>query len=298
MRSLILLVVFSLISVNGFCAEEADQNIVDFNLSGFGKKGEKTWEIKAKSADIFTDEVRLNDIQALIYSKDQDLTLTADRGSYIKSKGAMHVESNVVATTADGAKMTTDSLDWSEKAQKMTAPDFVKVERNNLLTTATGMEAKPSLKNIEFKKDVTVQILPESSPKTDNQQDNQDNKDKKPTIITCDGPLEIDYEKNIATFYENVKVDNDQMNLFSDKMDVYFVSGAKSGQETSLSNSLNQSNIKKIVARGNVRIVQGENQTFSEEAVYTTDDKKVVLTGRPKLIIYSTEGFKDAIIGN
>jgi lipopolysaccharide assembly outer membrane protein LptD (OstA) len=49
------------------------------------------------------------------------------------------------------------------------------------------------------------------------------------------------------------------------------------------------SKIEKIVARGNVKITRGENVSYSDEATYTALDKKITLSGSPKLIIYSTE---------
>ena len=45
--------------------------------------------------------------------------------------------------------------------------------------------------------------------------------------------------------------------------------------------------IEKVESVGNVKIINGQNITYSEEAVYTAGDKKVVLTGRPRLVIYS-----------
>jgi len=115
-------------------------------------------------------------------------------------------------------------------------------------------------------------------------------------VITCDGPLEIDYQKNIATFNKNVKVDRNDTQIYSDIMDVYFSSSKdKKTQSSDASSALMDSSIDKIIAKGNVRTIRGENITYSEEAVYTGADKKVTLLGRPKLIIYSTEDFKGAM---
>jgi len=297
MKRLVLLIIFLLVGQSCFCSEEPDQNIVDFNLSGFGQKGEKSWEIKAKSADIFSDVVSLSTIEAVVFGKDQNLTLTADKGSYNKSKKIMHVESNVVATTTDGARMTTDSLDWSEASRRMSSPDFVTVQKESLVTTGTGLEANPNLNTVEFKKDVTVQVTPVI-------EQGQANLDQKPTIITCSGPLEIDYEKKEAIFNNKVKVERPDSNMYSDKMTVYFdidqKKEAANAAQAPKSDSANLAGtqIKKIVAQGNVKIVQGQNITYSDEAVYTAEDKKVVLTGRPKLIIYSTQELKNAAFGN
>jgi hypothetical protein len=43
-----------------------------------------------------------------------------------------------------------------------------------------------------------------------------------------------------------------------------------------------------------VKIVKGENVSFSDEAIYTGADQKIVLKGKPKLVIYSTADFKEA----
>ena len=42
--------------------------------------------------------------------------------------------------------------------------------------------------------------------------------------------------------------------------------------------------IKEITCTGNVEVVQNDNVTRSESLVYKTDEQKMVLTGRPKLI--------------
>ena len=66
---------------------------------------------------------------------------------------------------------------------------------------------------------------------------------------------------------------------------------------TDLSAEAAQSKIEKIIARGNVRVVRGLNTSYSEEAVYSAAEKKLTLSGRPKLVIISTEQL-DAPTGN
>jgi hypothetical protein len=72
-------------------------------------------------------------------------------------------------------------------------------------------------------------------------------------------------------------------------MDVYFI--ARSSGEPSKAEGLAANKIDKIIARGNVKVLRGENISYSEEAIYTAADKKLILTGRPKLMIFSTEDF-------
>ncbi len=107
----------------------------------------------------------------------------------------------------------------------------------------------------------------------------------------------MDYEKNIASFNDNVKVEKLDLIIYSDKMDLYFVTGDNSAKADKTTKSMANS-IDKIIASGNVKIVRGENISYSQEAIYTALDKKVVLSGHPKLVFYSTEEFKNASFGN
>jgi len=132
----------------------------------------------------------------------------------------------------------------------------------------------------------------------------------------------VDYEKNIAEFNKNVKVDKEGSQIYCDKMSVYFIPGDKKeekkeiektpageGEKAAEAQALPVeskepegdtegkggdsffvgSSIDKIICRENVRIVRGENTSYSEEAIYTSASKTIVLTGRPKLIMYSTK---------
>jgi len=268
----------------GLFAQDSDQQISDFSLSGFGEKGKKTWDISGKSADIFTDIIKLKDIVGNLYGEKEDIRLTADKGDFDKKDGKVHLEQNVVITTSTGARLLTDSLDWDRKNQTVATQDRVNIARDNILAIAQGAVGQPSLKKVTLAKEVTVNIEPETKEKQAKDQTN--------TVITCDGPLLIDYEKGIATFTNNVKVDRGDMQMYSDMMDVYFAaSGKAESPETPKPEGagLMGNKIDKIVGKGNVKIVRGENVSYSEQAIYTACDRKITLLGRPKLVIYSTE---------
>ena len=273
--------------------QDSDQQIGDFSLVGYAEKGKKDWDISGKSADIFGDVVKLKEVVGNLYGEKEDIKLTAEKGDFDKAQGKVHLENNVIITTSAGARLTTDSLDWDRKMQLVSTKDVVNITRENMTTTAQGATAEPNLNKIKLEKDVRVDILP--NPGKD-----PEKRDGNKIIITCDGPLEIDYAKNIATFKNKVKVDMQENVIYSDAMDIYF---ASSDQQEPAPASDDQSaqlmgaKIEKIVARGNVKIVRGENVSYSEEAVYTALDKRIVLTGKPKLVIYSTEDI-GASIGN
>jgi LPS export ABC transporter protein LptC len=268
---------------------ESDQQINDFSLAGYGDKGKKTWDIAGKTADIFADNVKLKEITGNMYG-DENIKLTADKGDFNKAEGKMHLEQDVVITTDSGARLTTDSLDWDRKNDLVATPDKVNITRENMIAEAIGATGKPGLNKVSLEKEVKVEILPASQ------------KDKPPAteadkiVVTCDGPLSIDYEKNFATFNNNVKVERQDSQIYSDKMDIYFNRNAGNNDKESKPGMIN-SKIEKIIARGNVKIVRGLNVSYSDEAIYSALDNKITLLGKPKLILYSTEK-TDAPSGN
>jgi LPS export ABC transporter protein LptC len=277
---------------------ESDQQIGDFSLAGFGEKGRKNWDLSGKSADIFAEIVKLKSVIGNLYGKEENIKLTADRGDFNKVDGKVHLEQNVVITTSSGTRLTTDSLDWDRKNQQVSTKDKVNIQRENMVTTGTGAVGHMGLKQVSLEKDVTVDILPQV--KTDKPSDVKDR-----TIITCDGPLEIDYEKNIATFNNNVRVERTDSLMTSDRMYVYFIPSGRGNKEPQntkepdKTGGLTGSKIDKMIARGNVKIVRGDNTSYSEEATYTASDKKIILSGSPKLILYSSGDFKkNAPLGN
>ena len=267
-------------------AQESDQQISDFSLVGYAGKGKKNWDISGKSADIFDDVIKLKEVVGNLYGEKEDIKLTAERGDFDKAQGKVHLEENVIITTTTGAKLTTDSLDWDRKNQVVSTDELVNITKENMVTTARGATGRPNLNKIKLEKDVRVDIVP-------NPEKNPEEDAKNKIIITCDGPLEIDYAKNIATFKNNVKVDTQDNLIYSDVMDIHFLASDKESHPASDEESaqIMGAKIEKIVARGNVKIVRGQNVSYSEEAIYTAQDKRIVLTGKPKLIIYSKEGF-------
>lgn len=267
-------------------AQESDQQISEFSLAGYEEKGKKAWDLAGKTADIFDTVVKLKDVVGNLYGEDEDIKLTADRGDFDKTEGKVHLEENVVITTSSGSQLTTDSMDWDRKKQLVTTADPVNIVRDNMITRAIGAVGKPNLSRVVLHKDVQVDINPK-------EEEGNTPEGKNKIVIICDGPLEVDYARNIATFKNNVKVNTQDNLMYSDIMDIYFLSssgnGAKQEKKDSAGFSLTGSKIDKIIARGHVKIIRGENVSYSQEATYTASDKKIVLTGRPKLILYSAE---------
>jgi LPS export ABC transporter protein LptC len=290
-KTLLIFVSLSLFFIPAFGSttanQESDQQINEFSLSGYGDKGKKSWDISGKSADIFTDEVKLKDVDGNLYGKDENVNLTAKQGDFNKKDGRVHLEQDVVITTSGGAKLTTDSMDWDRNKQLVITEDRVNIAKDNIIITGTGAKGQPNLKQVALNKDVKVDI----NPKEKVSAQSSDLAVKEKITVTCDGELAVDYEKNIATFNKNVKVEKSDSQIYSDRMVLYFSSGKESSKakESKTPGLMGNNKIDKIVASGNVRIVRGENTSYSDEAVYSALDKKIVLSGKPRIVFYSTE---------
>jgi len=267
-------------------SKDSDQQIGDFSLSGYGEKGKKSWDLAGKSADIFNEVVKLKEVVGNHYADKDSINLTADNGDFNKNSGVVHLEDNVVITTASGAKMTTDSLDWDRKQQIVSTLDKVSIQRSDMNLTGEGAKGQTALKQMALEKNVRLDIEPQDKQKS--------KKDK--IVIVCDGPLEVDYEKNIAIFNNNVKVETSDLTMDSDRMQVYFAPKQEEAKKSQGAGVMSSS-IKKIIAQGNVRILRGGNTSLSQEAIYTAADKKIILTGRPQIEIYQTENI-DATFRN
>ncbi|MDD5282207.1 MAG: LPS export ABC transporter periplasmic protein LptC [Candidatus Omnitrophica bacterium] len=263
--------------------KDSDQQIGDFSLSGYGEKGKKSWDLSGKSADISNEVVKLKEVVGNHYADKDSINLTADNGNFNKDSGVVHLENNVVITTSTGAKLTTDSLDWDRKQQIVSTLDRVNLQRSDMNLSGEGAKGQTALKQVALEKNVRLDMEPLNKQKAK----------KEKIVIICDGPLEVDYEKNIAIFNNNVKVETPDLIIYSDKMQVYFTA-KQEGAKMAQSSAVMSSSVNKIIAQGNVRILRGENTSFSQEAVYTALDKRIVLTGRPQIEIYQTENLNAA----
>jgi LPS export ABC transporter protein LptC len=256
--------------------KEAEQKMLNFNFAGYEDGGQKKWDVSADTADIFSDVVNMQKVVGKAYGESDNFKLTADTGVYSKSAGNLHLQDNVIGTSDSGAELLTDSLNWDAKTGLITTEDKVNIKKENISSFGTGATANQNLKTVALNKDVTVNISREGETGASS------------TVITCDGPLDIDYNAQVAVFNKNVVATDEKGKLFADKMTVYFDTATKK--------------IKKVVCSGDVKIDNGQNSAYGQEVTYNSDDKTASITGRPCLIFYSQkkggEGAIDAPFGN
>jgi LPS export ABC transporter protein LptC len=246
-------------------ADDTAQKMEGFSMEGFTKGGGKKWEVAGASAEIKGDKIEMEDVAGNIYDKEGKVTITAKEGSYIQSEESVHLEKDVVVTTADGAKLNTESLDWSGKNEVVSTDKDVTVTKDNIEIEGNALTGEPQLNQVKLEKDVTVKVAPSST-------------------VTCSGPLEVDYKNNVAYFHKDVILQDERGKVFADEAEVFFNPDTKA--------------ITRVIATGNVRIIQGENVTYSQKAEYLADEGKVILSGEPKLTIYSKGEAGNAPFGN
>jgi LPS export ABC transporter protein LptC len=233
--------------------------MLNFCLDGIAKDGKSHWSIEGATVDMSSNSsiIDMAMIIAKAYDQRGSVTLTADKGRIDQDRNIVYAQSNVVVTNTEGVYLNTNSLDWDANTERLSTNDFVTVQKDNWQVSGLGAFAQPDLKIIVFKQENTVMVQPD-------------------TVITCSGPLNIDYEKNLAIFQDDVIINHKKDKVFSDKMNVFFDPKTKK--------------IVKAVAIGNVKIEQSDNSTFSQKAVYLAKEGKVILTGQPQLFIYPKQG--------
>jgi len=174
---------------------------------------------------------------------------------------AVYLKDNVYIRNKEGATLKTDSLKWHRQNNYIRTKDWVKASRDSMEIEAKGLSADTQLRKADFKEDVEASFL--------------DEKRQEKTVITCTGPLEIEYSLGQAVFNKDVVATHPQAKMFSDKATLFFDPESKA--------------IIKIVSEGNVKIVREGNTTFSQKATYFSKEQKIVLEGRPRLIYYQEE---------
>jgi len=244
-------------------SSDAPQQFQGFDLIGYGEGGQKSWDVKGDTADIVGNLIKLTNIIANSYGDDM-MNLTAKNGTLDKISGNMHLENDVVITTDTGARLLTDSLDWEKANDLVRTEDEVTIIRDDMTAIGTGAKAHPNLSTAQMNKDVTVHLNTEpKSPQG------------RMMTITCDGPLEIDYQKQIAVFNINVVAIDVDRKLKTDRMELFF---------DKVTNKITE-----VICIGNVVINHGENTSYSDRAVYKAGEQKVLLSGRPKLVFYTQD---------
>ena len=96
-----------------------------------------------------------------------------------------------------------------------------------------------------------------------------DKEKREPLVVTSDR-MEADELGNTVTFIGAVTLKKETMTLTSDQVVVFYDPDNKE--------------VREIQARGNVAVRQEGRVALANNAVYTSKDEKIVLTGEPRII--------------
>jgi LPS export ABC transporter protein LptC len=244
-------------------AKELKHRVYSFSFAKYSDDGKKEIEIEGDSADILSRTVNLMNVVAKAYAEETPVTITADEGTYDKSHNKVHLQKNVVATTENGTRLMSEALDIMPTKKVMETDVHAEVKKDNIRVEGIGARGDSQLKKVKFGKKVTVVIKDLKA----------ENAAEGPTVITSDGPLVVDYAKNIAHFEKNVTAQDARGTLKSDTMDVYY--------------NRHTRRVSKMVATGNVVIENPDgNQTFSDSVIYLADEGRIILGGDTEALYY------------
>jgi len=238
----------------GESGDASSHKVYSFSFSKYTTSGDKEIEIEGDSADVFARSVLLKNVIAKAYAEESPVTITADQGIIDKTTSKVTLEKNVVATTENGTRLLTETLDILPTKKMLETRVQAEVKKDNISIEGLGAQGDSRLKKVRFRKKVTVVVK------------NPESEKGIPTIITCDGPLVVNYDENIARFHKNVVAEDERGKLRADTMDVYYNKDTK--------------RVFKIVAVGNVIVDNPDgNQTFSDSVTYLAEEGRVILGG-------------------
>jgi len=123
--------------------------------------GRLQWELRAVSGEIYEggDLIDLTDLSVDFFDSTgtKDGTLSGRRGKVHRRENAMEVEGSVVLVSADGSKLTTDRLVWSNKENRITTDAFVEIQRKRSKLSGYGLVATPDLSTAEVQREVRLE---------------------------------------------------------------------------------------------------------------------------------------------
>ncbi len=241
----------------------ADQQMSGFTLTGYEVSGAKRWTLEGQGASVESDVVTIHRPNAVGYDLGRTAYLTATSAQMRQKDRHVRMEHDVTIHTSDGLWLTTPVLHWIPDQNQVATDLPVRIETDHMLLRGRGARGLTQLKQVTIFEDVELILDPT----------NHDTAEAPSHVrITCDGPLAFDYEHDIATFEQNVHIEDPTGDLYSDKL-IAYLNGASH-------------TIRYAEAVGRVRIHQAHNTAMGERAVYEPAVGKITLVGKPSLLIY------------
>lgn len=248
----------------------ADSAMSGFTLTGYTDDGGKEWQLNGQNATVDGSTVTIIKPDGIGYDPDRQAFLTAGAAMVNQTNRHVRLEHEVTVHTSDGLWLTAPVLHWIPDQQHVATDTPVRIETDHMLLRGRGFVGDSALKDAVIERDIEMVLNPSDKEPV--------GVGKRQVTITCDGPLNFDYAKSIATFEQNVHVQDPNGDLFSDKLVAHLDQVSHT--------------IKYAEATGNVRIVQHQNTALSNKAIYEPAVGKITLHGKPSLLLYPDEQAK------
>jgi LPS export ABC transporter protein LptC len=148
-------------------AVDVPDQIIENSTITFSEEGVKSATIFAEYVAVYEklDLKKARKLHVDFYGEDgsQTSVLLADSGVIQERKQKVEALGNVVVTTQQGVKLTTESLRWNPQDDKIVTDDFVTITKGRDVITGYGLEADQELKHFVIKEKVKGEIkeLPE-----------------------------------------------------------------------------------------------------------------------------------------
>lgn len=261
---LIIFFSFSVINLLAISDEASiEQDLTQFSLEGYTNDGHKKWVLEGAEARLGSEKVDLANVKIVSYAKEDEIeiSLVAEKGYFDKETRNVTLEKSVTVLSNEGFEMTTDVLNWDGDSELVWTDSPIRICKENIILSGVGAKGYPSFKEFTLNKEIRVVISPEEY------------KEDVRTVISCDGPMTIDYEKDKVLFENGVIVDRTDGEIAADKLEVFLTP--------------DRGNIIKTIATGNVKVESGGNSCYGDRAVYDGLTKKITLEGHPRFVIYT-----------
>jgi LPS export ABC transporter protein LptC len=106
------------------------------------KGGKITWELEAQSVQQYEDQnlLVLRDVKVTVYTKEgRSFVISGKEGRVNQDSKNAELSGNVTLTSSDGYRLRTHSVAYDHQARKVTTPDPVEIEGDQLRVQGKGM---------------------------------------------------------------------------------------------------------------------------------------------------------------
>lgn len=124
------------------------------------KHGQKTWELEANSVQQYQDQniIMLEAVKVTYYTKDgRVFILSGDQGKVYQDSKNLELVGNVVLTSSDGYRLKTHSISYQHLGKKVSSPDPVEMEGEQIRLVGKGMLVDMEAKTFKVLSQVKTQ---------------------------------------------------------------------------------------------------------------------------------------------